>query len=171
MLSCDWNTAVLKAASLWYHELKLCFFSSWPRPSPTPLAERSLDCTRHPPGVCFSLSSSSKSLVTGTRICVCGSCPIISSARAPLGPSSHQRKAPFLRRSRNMLANSRISLAAWPLLLPPPVPFSFWPLTLTSLLSQLLQVAHFPEQLREATCCPWRGHVRVGTRPTTPQVV
>lgn len=60
-----------------------------------------------------------------------------------------------------MLATSQISLAAWPLLFSLPVPFSFWLLTLTSLLSQLLQAAHFPEQLQEATCCPWRSRVCV----------
>lgn len=54
MLSCDWNTAVLKAVSLWYHELTFCpRLPASPRPAPW-LRDPWLHCRaslhRGPPG-------------------------------------------------------------------------------------------------------------------------
>ena len=128
-LSCDWNTAVLKAVSLWYHELKSCTVLLASPIGQPPWLRDFWTALQHRPGLCFFLRSSSRLFITALW-------------RALFGSGLYWREHQSIRSSW-IKPPSQLSFGSQALLILPSLVPSFWPLTLTSLSSWLQRATDF----------------------------
>lgn len=111
MLSCDRSTAVLKAESLWYHELKFCSLPSRPRLSPTSWLRDRWAALQRQPGRRFSGKSSSTPFVRGTKSWVWAHEPFSVLRRAPFRAGSPGRKTGPRERALVVFSDQACSLA------------------------------------------------------------